>query len=44
MWDTQWDMLMALVGSILAQLTLARLHDRQLSALVEQRPREAPIR
>jgi putative membrane protein len=43
-WDTQWDMLMALVGSILAQLTLARLHDRQLRALVEPRPRTAPIR
>jgi putative membrane protein len=29
-WDTQWDMLMALIGSIVAQVTLARLHDRQL--------------
>jgi len=25
-WDTQWDMLMALIGSILAQLLLARRH------------------
>jgi len=32
-WDTQWDMFMALCGAILAQLTLARLHDRQLAAL-----------
>jgi putative membrane protein len=32
-WDTQWDMLMALVGSILAQILLARVHDRQLSRL-----------
>ena len=29
-WDTQWDMFLALVGSILAQLVFARLHDRQL--------------
>jgi putative membrane protein len=29
-WDTQWDMFLALVGSILAQLLFARLHDRQL--------------
>jgi putative membrane protein len=32
-WDTQWDMFMALVGAITAQLLLARLHDRQLAAL-----------
>ncbi len=30
-WDTQWDMLMALVGALVAQLTLSRLHDRQLA-------------
>lgn len=29
-WDTQWDMFLALCGSIIAQLTLARVHDRQL--------------
>jgi putative membrane protein len=29
-WDTHWDMFLALLGSILAQLTLARRHDRQL--------------
>jgi putative membrane protein len=29
-WDAQWDMLMALIGSIVAQVTLSRLHDRQL--------------
>jgi putative membrane protein len=29
-WDTQWDMFLALLGSIAAQLVLARLHDRQL--------------
>jgi putative membrane protein len=32
-WDTQWDMFMALVGSLLGQLTLSRLHDRQLDRL-----------
>ena len=30
-WDTQWDMF--LCGAIVAQLTLAGVHDRQLSAL-----------
>jgi putative membrane protein len=32
-WDTQWDMFMALVGALSAQLLLSRLHDRQLSKL-----------
>jgi putative membrane protein len=31
-WDTQWDMLCALIGSILAQLTLRRWHERQLAS------------
>lgn len=29
-WDTQSDMLMALIGSIIALITLSHLHDRQL--------------
>lgn len=29
-WDTQWDMFLALVGALAAQLLLARAHDRQL--------------
>jgi putative membrane protein len=29
-WDTQWDMLCALIGAIVAQLTLSRVHDRGL--------------
>lgn len=29
-WDTQWDMCMALIGAITAQLMLAPIHDRQL--------------
>ena len=32
-WDTQWDMFMALVGAIVSQLLLNRLHDRQIAAL-----------
>ena len=30
-WDTQWDMFMALLGALAAQLTLARVHDRELA-------------
>jgi len=26
-WDTQWDMFLALVGSIVAQLALSRLYN-----------------
>lgn len=29
-WDTQWDMFLALCGAIVAQLALARWHDRAL--------------
>jgi putative membrane protein len=29
-WDTQWDMLLALCGALLAQLLLNRWHDQQL--------------
>ena len=31
-WDTQWDMCLALCGAIIAQLLLARWHMRQLPA------------
>lgn len=34
-WDTQWDMLMCLVGAALALLLLSRWHDRQLAQLAE---------
>jgi putative membrane protein len=30
-WDTQWDMFLALCGALLAQLLLGRVHDRQLT-------------
>jgi putative membrane protein len=29
-WDTQWDMFLALLGALLSQLLLGRVHDRQL--------------
>jgi putative membrane protein len=32
-WDTQWDMLMCLIGAALALLNLSGLHNRQLDAL-----------
>lgn len=32
-WDTQWDMFLALVGALAAQLILARTQDRQLARL-----------
>ena len=35
-WDTQSDMLMAFIGAIVAQLMLARVHDRQLAKLVNR--------
>lgn len=32
-WDTQWDMLLALLGAIAAQLLLGKTHDRALRQL-----------
>lgn len=32
-WDTQWDMLLALIGSLISQLLLSGWHDRQLNQL-----------
>ena len=32
-WDAQWDMALALLGSIVVQLAAGRLHDRQLGRL-----------
>ena len=39
-WDTQWDMFMALVGSIIAQLTLSKTQHRQLASLRLRRSQE----
>jgi putative membrane protein len=33
-WDTQWDMFLALLGSIAAQCILGRTHDRSMAAAV----------
>lgn len=30
-WDTQWDMCLALIGAVAGQLLLARWHDRQIA-------------
>ncbi len=32
-WDTQWDMFLALIGAVTAQIVLVRRHDRELSHL-----------
>jgi len=32
-WDSQWDMFLALIGSIFAQLCLSKHHDQQLKVL-----------
>jgi putative membrane protein len=34
-WDTQWDMFLALIGAITALVALGRLHDRQLARTSE---------
>ena len=34
-WDTQWDMFMALLGAVTAQLLLSRIHDRQLKRFID---------
>jgi putative membrane protein len=35
-WDTQWDMFLALCGAVAAQLLLNRWHDHQLAALLKR--------
>jgi putative membrane protein len=37
-WDTQKDMLLAGIGAIVSQLTLGRVHDRQLATLLGKDP------
>src|SRR6185436_7036501 len=41
-WDTQWDMFLALIGSITSLLLLSRVHDRQLSKLLTPRAVPSP--
>jgi len=31
-WDTQWDIMLALIGAVTALVLLSRWHDRQLAA------------
>jgi putative membrane protein len=38
-WDTQWDMFLALLGALAAQSLLSRWHNRQLAQLPGARPR-----
>lgn len=35
-WDTQWDMFMALTGAVISQLLLSQYHDRAVSRLEER--------
>jgi len=37
-WDTQWDMFLALLGALSSQLLLRRRHDRQLANLSSRSP------
>lgn len=37
-WDTQWDMFLALLGALSSQLLLGRWHDRQLEPLLQDAP------
>jgi putative membrane protein len=36
-WDTQWDMFLAFLGAMTAQLVLDRRHDREIAALASSR-------
>lgn len=38
-WDTQWDMMLALIGALTALGLLSPWHDRQLQELEAERPR-----
>jgi putative membrane protein len=40
-WDTQWDMFLAGIGAITAQLSLARIHDRALDLIRPQSARNS---
>ncbi|MDG2126093.1 MAG: DUF2238 domain-containing protein [Verrucomicrobiales bacterium] len=35
-WDTQWDMFLALIGAVAAQLMLAKTHDRSITKVTGQ--------
>jgi putative membrane protein len=35
-WDTQWDMFMCFIGAMLAQVTLAKVHDKSMAKVFEK--------
>jgi|TARA_B100000315_G_scaffold241198_2_gene261843 putative membrane protein len=35
-WDSQWDMFLALIGAISSQLLVARWHDSQIARVIDQ--------
>ena len=37
-WDTQWDMVLALLGALSSLLLLSRWHDRQLEPMIQDAP------
>lgn len=39
-WDSQWDMLMALIGSIAALVLFSRIHDRSMEGVIFHNVRE----
>lgn len=39
-WDTQWDMLLALIGVVASQLLLARVHDASMKRVRMAKPRK----
>ena len=43
-WDTQSDMLMALIGAVTALLLFSRWHDRQIAAMQTSSASSAPLR
>jgi len=42
-WDTQWDMLFALIGAVTAQLLLAHVHDRAVARLAGSTAARNPV-
>jgi putative membrane protein len=43
-WDSQWDMMMALIGAVTALLLLSTVHDRQLTNLAARAVASPPPR
>lgn len=41
-WDTQWDMFLALFGAIAAQLLFSRIHDRELRKIAARHASQFP--